>query len=108
VGVEEEFVDVLAFEVGTVITNCETEVALSPTLSVTVKLVETVPDSVGIPWINPSLSSIKPLGKILPAVTVAVSCPVPPPNVSCAVKAVPIVPLIVGGALIVGGWCNNV
>jgi hypothetical protein len=103
VGVEEEFVDVLALEVGTVITNCETEVALSPRLSVTVKLVETVPVSVGIPWINPSPSRVNPLGKTLPAVVVAVSCPVPPPSVKCAVKDVPTVPLIIGGALIEGG-----
>ena len=34
---------------GSVITNCETAVAACPTLSITVKLVETVADSVGVP-----------------------------------------------------------
>ena len=51
-----------------------------------------VPAAVGVPLIRPAVESVNPAGSAKPAVTVAVSGPVPPPSIRLTgVIAVPTV-----------------
>ena len=75
---------------------------VQPLLSVAVTVIGKAPSCVGVPERTPAVESVMPVGKVLAVVKLVV--PMPPDWVNVALKFVPVVPVLVAGAVTVIVW----